>query len=384
MATNKPDTQGYLIALASLPGVGPARLRALVAAWTPAGAWQRVTEGRALAHPLVAARAGSDPQTLTSSWRRASASIDPAALSAAHLSAGVQVLHRCDEAFPERLVDDPDPPELLYVKGRRELLDGVCVAIVGTRHCSRYGHDVARKLARELSEAGVSIVSGLAAGIDGAAHQGALDASPGAARPIGVVGSGLDVVYPLRHRELWRRVTEEGVMVSESPLGTRPEPWRFPARNRIIAALSRVVIVVESASTGGSLLTVSEAHDRGLDVMAVPGPITSPASEGTNRLISDGAAPVLCTGDVLEALGIDRSVTAPDQAARAALVPEQFDATPETAMILDVLGAQARNLSEITALVELPFATVAVTLSWLEASGQVARRGGYYERSFET
>jgi DNA processing protein len=200
------------------------------------------------------------------------------------------------------LVEDPEPPGVLFWIGDLEALARPCVAIVGTRQCTGYGREVAHRLGHDLAESGVCVISGLALGIDGAVHQGVL-AAPGGAGPVGVAASGPDVPYPPRHRDLWRQVAKAGAIISETAPGQPAQAWRFPARNRIIAALSQAVVVVESHTAGGSMLTVTAAAERGIDVLAVPGPITSPASAGTNQLLHEGLAPVRHAGDVLAALG---------------------------------------------------------------------------------
>ena len=276
---------------------------------------------------------------------------------------------------------DPDPPEVLFARGRLDAVEQPCVAVVGTRACTRYGHDVARRLGHELARSGVAVVSGLAAGIDGAAHEGALLAT-GSGPPIGVVGSGLDVVYPQRHRALWRRVGDEGLLLSEAPLGTRPEPWRFPARNRLIAALSRVVVVVESPGHGGALLTAGEAADRGVPVMAVPGPVTSVASAGANRLLADGAHVAFDTDSVLLLADVDPPPTVPTGRPTGGGAPADTPpAGPDAAQLLHVLGFEPRSLAELAEQLPWSVGRLAAVLAELEASGRVVRRDGWFERT---
>jgi DNA processing protein len=273
--------------------------------------------------------------------------------------------------WPVDLLADPDPPVLLFALGDPELLSRhPSVAVVGTRRASRYGLDVARELGRVLAGAGVVVLSGLAAGIDGAAHAGALDA--GGAPPAGVVGSGLDVVYPRGHRQLWHRIAEAGVLASEWPLGSRPTRWKFPARNRILAALADVVVVVESPATGGALLTVEEALRRDRTVMAVPGPIGISSSQGTNRLLADGMAPVCDPSDVLLALGLD-AVPSPTRSGPA---------TPdgEAGSLLDAIGWRPATLDQLVLRTGLPLERCARLLAGLEVDGWVAGDGGWWER----
>lgn len=207
-----------------------------------------------------------------------------------------------DGWYPHELIDDPERPDELFARGDRGALHARRVAIVGTRRATAYGRNVARRLGAELTEAGVGVVSGLAIGIDGAAHEGVLAAG---GKPVGVVATSLDVVYPRRHTALWEQVGREGLLLTETAPGQQlTNAWNFPRRNRIIAALAEIVIVVESTVKGGSMHTVNAAIKRGIDVMAVPGPVGSVASEGTNRLLLDGVGVCLGAQEVLDALEI--------------------------------------------------------------------------------
>jgi DNA processing protein len=335
--------RGYAVLLAGHPGVGPARLRDLLARPDPAAAWREV---------------GGD------------VSADPLGVLERHHAAAVTVLCPSDGRFPPVLRDDHDPPALLFAQGDLRALDATRVAIVGTRRCTGAGAGVARELGRDLAEAGVAVVSGLALGIDGAAHRGVLDVG---GRPVGVVGCGLDVVYPDRHRDLWDRVRREGVLLSEAPLGVRPAGWRFPARNRIIAALSELVIVVESHAAGGSMHTVREAADRGIEVMAVPGSVRSPAAAGANQLIADGCAPVRDATDVLVALGL----SAASRAARADARPPP-DATGHA--VLAAFDWEPATLDHLASRTGLPLPALAAALEQLLVRGWVEAAGGWYER----
>src|SRR4051794_25498247 len=205
--------------------------------------------------------------------------------------------------YPPLLRDLPDPPAVLFGVGQAEVLDVLedepAVTVVGTRRASRYGTEVAYALGRGLGAAGVPVISGLALGIDGTAHRGCLD---GGGLPVAVVASGPDVVYPRRHRSLHQRVRAEGLVLSELPPGTEPYRWSFPARNRIMASLARVTLVVEAADPSGSLITAEFARDLGRCVAAVPGRITSSVARGSNNLLKDGATPVSGTEDILDEL----------------------------------------------------------------------------------
>lgn len=219
-------------------------------------------------------------------------------------------IDRGDPEFPLSLADDPKPPSRIHGLGDRNLLadGGARVAMVGARRCTSYGRDVARRFGRELSAAGVSVVSGLALGIDGAAHEGALQAENGAP-PIGVVASGLNIVYPPRHVQLWDSVAQRGCLITEADFGIEPEPWRFPERNRIIAALADIILVVEAHHSSGTRHTVEAGIARAVPVMAVPGPVGSSASQGANQLLREGCAPACELDDVLTALGLERCGT---------------------------------------------------------------------------
>jgi DNA processing protein len=378
--TGLPSTplppEAHVLALSTLPGMGPRRLAALLdqEQHAPAAAWAAVVAGSAARLAGVAAVLGAGAARIGDAWRAAARGVDPAGLWARHQEAGYRVLCRGSDAFPAVLAADREPPEVLLVAGDIGVLDGPRVAIVGTRRCTRYGRDIAETLGRELAAAGVRIVSGLALGIDGAAHVGALEAGAAAAAapPAAVVATGLDVVYPRRHEALWRRVAEAGVVLTEAPLGTAPERWRFPARNRIIAALADVVVVVESHARGGSLITVQEALDRDRPVMAVPGPVRSPASAGTNRLLYDGLPPARDAGDVLVELGLHAEALA-----RSAPPPaSSADDDP----LLDALGWEPATLDGLVARTGRPPAAVALDLSKLERSGAVTCTGGWWER----
>ncbi len=208
-----------------------------------------------------------------------------------------------DKCYPTALRYTADPPVVLFCRGRLEP-DDTCVAVVGSRRATWYGLDMAKKLSREMAMHGVTIVSGLARGIDSQAHRGALE---GGGRTIAVLGCGVDRAYPPENRELMKSITENGAVISEYLPGTEPMPFNFPARNRIISGISRGVVVVEANERSGSLITADFALEQGRDVFAVPGNINSAYSTGTNRLIREGAKIVTCVDDILNELGLDKS-----------------------------------------------------------------------------
>src|SRR5581483_11973907 len=251
--------EAWAVALAALPAMGPARLSALLGRWPPPEAWAAVTSKAWLHEPGVCAAVRTAPGPLADAWCEAARGVDVGAGWQQYVDARVGVATVSSGAYPSALAADIDPPPVVFFRGEPAAIAGPRVAIVGTRDATQYGLDVAYEFGRSLAASGVAVISGLALGIDGAAHAGA----------IAVVGSGLDVVYPRRHASLWRQVERSGVVVGEAPLGARPEPWRFPARNRIIAALADAVVVVESREHGGSMHTVAEAARRGRPVFAV-------------------------------------------------------------------------------------------------------------------
>jgi DNA processing protein len=291
--TTLSDAACHAAALAGLAGMTPVRLAKLLSDREPQEAWNSVRSGGHAADPRR--------KFMASSKRT-----DVAEVGRHYVSSGVQVLLPDHPGYPSMLADDPGAPAVLFALGDPGVLEGRArVAIVGTRSATHYGRQVASELAQELSRSRVVVVSGLALGIDGAAHAGALrgghdDAAP----PVAVVGTGLDVVYPHSNRALWELVASQGCVFSESPLGTRPHPGVFPARNRIIAALSNVVVVVESHYGGGSLYTAEAAARRSIPVCAVPGSVRSRASDGTNALLVDGCIPVRDATDVLVAISL--------------------------------------------------------------------------------
>jgi DNA processing protein len=271
-------------------------------------------------------------------------------------------LRRRDGEYPPLLAAIHDPPPALFLRGGGdvELLAAPAVAVVGARMCSSYGRSVARSLARELASAGLVVVSGLARGIDGEAHRGALDAG---GITVAVLGCGIDRDYPAAHAELARRVRERGLVVSEYEAGIEPAPWRFPARNRIIAGLAQATVVVEARERSGALITADFALEEGREVLAVPGEITSALSAGTNALLRLGATPVTCAGDVLEALGMEPVETNTRSPALGAAAEALLGRLQDGALTADELvrAAAIDPADASAALIELELARI-VTL----------------------
>jgi DNA processing protein len=298
----------YAAALASLPGVGPAWLVDALTRYEPPQAWHLVAVGD-LGRPDRGRRAPTGP-----AWADVAKQLDVGALWARCQRNGISVTWAGAPDYPTALKGGPSPAGVLFWAGEIGTREGCPrAAVVGTRRCTPEGAAIAHQLGYDLSRAGVCVVSGLALGIDGAAHAGALAwvrDSEGPALPVlragstvGVAASGVDVVYPRRHGALWREAVRLGAVISETPPGQPAQAWRFPSRNRVIAALAQIVVVVECHASGGSWHTVDAAIVRGTDVGAVPGSVYSSASVGTNMLIHEGAVPVRDARDVLDVLG---------------------------------------------------------------------------------
>jgi DNA processing protein len=273
---------------------------------------------------------------------------------------------RRSKLYPRLLADLHDPPALLHVRGDVDVLSQPAVAIVGARSCSAYGAQVGRSLAGELAAAGLVVVSGLARGIDAEAHRGALAVC---GRTVAVLGCGIDRDYPRSHAELARRIRVDGAVVSEYPPGVEPAPWRFPARNRIIAGLCAATVVVEARERSGALITADFALELGRDVFAVPGEITSALSAGTNDLLRQGAAPLLTAADVLTALGFEGD---------ARPLPPL---SPAGAQVLRILADGPRDADAVSRSSGRSTAEVAAVLVELELAGVVHEGEGLYRVS---
>ncbi|HEX7254530.1 MAG TPA: DNA-processing protein DprA [Gaiellaceae bacterium] len=273
---------------------------------------------------------------------------------------------RSDARFPPRLKAIFDPPPALYLRGSGdpELLAHRAVAVVGARSCSTYGAQVARMLGRELSAAGLLVVSGLARGIDGEAHRGALESG---GPTIGVLGCGIDRDYPAVNASLSRRMEDGGLVVSEYEAGVEPAPWRFPARNRIIAGLCEAVVVVEARERSGALITADFALEEGREVFAVPGEITSALSAGSNALLKLGATPLTGSEDVLDSLGIERAAVCGDPAVSEA-----------AQRVLTAVRDAPSAADELVVKASLGAGEVSVALTELELAGLVAAADGVY------
>jgi DNA processing protein len=356
--------------LVCLPDMGPRRLRAVLDRWPdPGTALAAVRDGRAgaaLANDvrLVPSHARDE---LARKWARTARALDLAPELARR---GTAVVRDGEAGYP--IAEDvPDRPAVLLREGNvPDVLHRPRVAIVGTRSASVHGLADARELGAFLARGGVTVVSGLAIGIDGAAHEGALDAGGGV---VGVVATGLDVVYPRRHVVLFDRVRGAGVLLSESGFGAGANRFRFPVRNRIIAALADVVVVVEATLRGGARITADYGLDYGRPVLVVPGSRRNPSAEGCNALLADGAQPLLVPDDVLVALGL----TPGSRRGWGAPPPRQ---TPDAAgtRILGACGGEAASVDQLVSRTGLPPEAVTVGLRALERQGWVEHRRGWW------
>lgn len=339
-----------------VPYVGPTRIDRLLdrfgtleRAWrAPAVELRAVLDDRAAEH-LLSTRARLDPDTEMAKIERAR----------------IQVVCRVDPRYPRLLGLVPAPPTVLYVRGELTPADDAAVAIVGTRRSTSYGKDVATRLATDLAQAGVTIVSGLARGIDAAAHQAALLAG---GRTIAVLGSGPDVIYPPEHRRLAEQIMTSGAVVSDYAPGQKPDAKNFPARNRIISGLSLGVIIVEAPARSGALITADFAADQSREVFVVPGSIFSPAGRGGLKLLRDGARPIASAQDVLEDL---RLTGAAPPAAQMAL---PFDNDHERRLHA-LLTGDGQHIDDLAAALALPIGEASALLLTMELKG-LARNSG--------
>ncbi|HEX5614803.1 MAG TPA: DNA-processing protein DprA [Acidimicrobiia bacterium] len=350
------DRRVAAAALACLPGIDTDRLVALFErCGDPRAALDYVRSGRyrPVGKPIVA----TWPNTLTP------ARLD--ALAARLAARGTHVWIRGDADYP--IEPAPfDAPVVLFGEGDPTVLARPLVAIVGTRSASPHGLRDAHRLAEYLAGAGCTIVSGVALGIDGAAHTGALDAHGGT---VGVVGTGLDIEYPRRHHALYRRLREHGLVVSEYGFGVPPEPYRFPHRNRIIATLARVTVVIEATVTGGARITADLAKSHGHEVFALPGSRRNPAALGCHHLIRDGVAPLVDPSDVLLALGITAAPIGWDAAP-----PQRV--SPTASRLRRALAGEPATVDQAAAQSGLTLAEVAAAARELERTGALERRRG--------
>lgn len=351
------------LALRKIPGVGLVLFQRLVQAL---GSPAAVFEGGL---PELRSIKGVTPaiaQAITSfkDWDRVEAQLSRLA------AGGAEFITQDDPRFPDRLKNIPYPPPYLFVRGALEPEDAQAVALVGTRAASYYGLKTCRRLSGALAARGWRVVSGLARGVDTAAHQGALENN---GRTLAVLGCGLDVVYPPENKKLYQQIPAQGALISEFPLGAPPEAKNFPIRNRLISGLSWAVVVVEAGDKSGTHITVQYALDQGREVLAVPGPVDSPNSIGPHRLIQQGAKLVHEVGDILQELP---RVAGARPTARPAGVTEAPPPSLPEDPLLPLLGSDPVQLEELVQASHLPAAQVLSRLTVLELQGLIRELPG--------
>jgi DNA processing protein len=348
----------YWIGFNLIKGIGAVRMQALIqyfgdleAAWRAAPIeLARAGLGLKVIERIVKAREGVDLESL---WAKIEAQ-------------GIKILTWEDAAYPQRLKEIDQPPPVLFLRGDYLPDDLFAVAIVGTRRVTAYGRQITEELAAYLTANGITVVSGLARGVDAIAHQTALKAG---GRTLAVLGSGIDKIYPPEHRGMAEKMVGQGAIISDYALGTSPDASNFPPRNRIISGLSLAVVVVEAGETSGALITAEFAAEQGREVFAVPGSILAPQSKGTNKLIQNGALPLLSVNDLMQALDLTRM--GEQKAARKAIPSDETEAR-----LMKVLGDEPLHVDEIRNQAELPIEKVSATLALMELKGLVRQVGG--------
>lgn len=352
------DPKVYWVAFNLVKGIGAVRLRALLDYFGSLEvAWQA---------PLDGLRAAGLPARILENLLQIRKDCSLERVWEAIEKRGVQVLTWEDAGYPPRLLQIDQPPPVLFVQGAIIPEDEWAVAVVGTRRLTSYGHQVAGELAAFLAHNGITVVSGLARGIDRVAHEAALKAG---GRSIAVLGSGVDRIYPPEHANLAERMAAQGAVISDYALGTPPDSANFPPRNRIISGLALATVVVEAAESSGALITSTFAAEQGRDVFAVPGGIYAPQSKGTNRLIQQGAQPLIKFEDLLVELNLNK---VPEQRAARKLLP----ADDVEARLVKLLADEPRHVDEICVQSGLPIDQVSATLTIMELKGMVRQSGG--------
>jgi DNA processing protein len=348
----------YWIAFNMVKGIGAVRFQSLLNAFGSAeAAWNANPEAlrsaglsQKIVENLLQVRGRNNLEQI---WERMQAR-------------NINVLTWEDKVYPRRLKDIEQPPPVLYTLGTILPEDEWAVAVVGTRRVTAYGRQVAEELGASLARSGVTVVSGLARGVDAVTHQAALNAG---GRTLAILGSGVDRIYPPEHRCLAEQIAEQGAVISDYAPGTPPDAVNFPPRNRIISGLSIAVVVVEAGITSGALITAAFAAEQGRDVFAVPGNIKAPQSEGSNRLIQQGARPLLDVNEVLESLNL--SGVTEQRAARAVIPADETETN-----LIDVLSQEPLHVDEIREQTGMPIDQVSAALALMELKGLVRHLGG--------
>jgi DNA processing protein len=348
----------YWIGFNLIKGIGAVRLQALIQHFGDLEvAWK--------ASPPDLAEAGLGRKVIERVIQ-ARAEVDLGKLWEKIESQGIKILTWEDESYPGRLKEIDQPPPVLYIRGEYLQDDLFAVAIVGTRRVTAYGRQITEEISSFLAANRITVISGLARGVDAIAHQNTLKAG---GRTIGVLGSGVDKIYPPEHRGLAEQMMERGAVISDYALGTPPDASNFPPRNRIISGLSLAVVVIEAGETSGALITAEFATEQGREVFAVPGSILAPQSKGTNKLIQQGALPLLTMNDLMQALDLTR--VGEHKAARRVIPADETEAR-----LMNLLGSEPLHVDEIRNQAELPIEKVSATLALMELKGMVRQVGG--------
>jgi DNA processing protein len=352
------EPKAYWVGFNLVKGIGAVRIQALLdffgnleIAWNaPPEAFLNAGFSQKIVENLVIARRTVDLEKMMERLERL------------HIT----VLTWADEGYPRRLKEVNQSPPVLYLRGSILPEDSWAVAVVGTRRITIYGRQIAEEIGTYLAQNGITIVSGLARGVDAVVHEAALKAG---GRTVAVLGCGVDRIYPPENQKMAERMISQGALVSDYPLGTPPEAINFPPRNRIISGLSLATVVVEAGETSGALITATFAAEQGREVLAVPGNIHSPQSKGTNRLLAQGARPLLEMGDVLDAIKLEKA-----QTYRQAQIALPQDAAESA--ILNLLGMEPLHIDEIQSQAGLSIEKVSATLTVMELKGMVRQVGG--------
>jgi len=348
----------YWVGFNLVKGIGAVRLQGLRDHFGElALAWQA---------PVDALQAAGLSPKLAGRVAQVRAGVDLSKILSRMMAQGIEILTWDDTLYPPRLKEIDQPPPVLYVRGALTSEDSWAVAVVGTRRVSAYGRQVAEELASFLASNGVTVISGLARGVDAIAHQSALKVG---GRTIAVMGCGVDIIYPPEHTQLAEKLMAHGALISDYAPGTPPDASNFPPRNRIISGLSMATVVVEAGETSGALITAQFAIDQGREVFAVPGNILAPQSKGTNKLIAQGAHPLLSVRDLLDVLNLTR--VAEQRFVRKALPTDETEAK-----LMSVLTHEPLHMDEIRNQTGLPIERVSATLVMMELKGFVRQVGG--------
>lgn len=354
------DTRKYWVGFNLVKGIGAARLRILLEHFGDIEkAWQA---------PAQELSAIGLSQKVVDNFLQVRAQVSLDRIWENIQLHGILVLTWEDDGYPKRLKEIDQPPPVLYVRGNLLPEDDWAVAIVGTRRVTAYGRQVAENVSSFLVQNGITVISGMARGVDAIAHKAALE---NGGRSLAVLGSGVDYIYPPEHRKLAEEIMKNGALISDYALGTPPESLNFPPRNRIISGLAQAVVIVEAGDRSGALITASFAADQGREVFAVPGNINAPQSRGTNRLIQQGAHPLVDPQEILEILNL--TMVSHHQVARTMLPADATEAA-----LLKTISQEPLHIDEICYHASMPIEKVAAALAMMELKGMVRQVGGMH------